>query len=209
MAGRRKIKKRPVYACSLISDEVVGWEAPDKAIKIVHCHKSEADKIITKYHYSHKPTQNSFVSFLVYYRGVVSGALQLGYGIRPKIKGGYASDEVREFDRMWLSDEMPKYSETITLSLLHHFLRSQYPQIKHLISYADTSAGNEGVIYQAANYRLEKVTKADFYILSDGERVHPVTMWHRHGTRKWEFLKRQYPGIRKAEGYQKMYVYDL
>ena len=189
--------------------QTIGYEAPDKEISIRVCEKSEADKIVTAHHYSHKPTKNSFLSFLVYYRGEVNGALQLGYGIRPKIKGSYDSDQVREFDRMWLSDEMPKYSETITLSLLHHYLRSQYTQIKHLISYADTSVGNEGIIYQAANYRLEKTTKADFYILADGERVHPVTMWHRHKTRAWEFLKKQYPGIRKAEGYQKMYVFDL
>lgn len=209
MAGRRKIKKQPIYACPLIPDEVIGWEAPEKEIKIVRCEKGEADKLISANHYSHKPTKNSFLSFLIYYKDEVKGALQLGSGIRPKIKGGYPSDDVREFDRMWLSDEMPKYSETITLSLLHHFLRSQYPQIKHLISYADTSVGNEGIIYQAANYRLEKVTKADFYILADGERVHPVTMWHRHKTRKWDLLKLIYPDIRKAEGYQKMYVFDL
>lgn len=209
MAGRRKIKKQPVYESSVLRNNVIGWEAPEKEIKIIRCEKVEADKLISAYHYSHKPTKNSFLSFQVYYKGEVSGALQLGYGIRPKIKGIYSSEDVREFDRMWLSDDMPKYSETITLSLLHNFLRSQYPKIKHLISYADTSAGNEGIIYQAANYRLEKVTRADFYILSDGERVHPVSMWHRHKTRKWDFLTQQYPGIRKAEGYQKMFVFDL
>jgi len=57
---------------------------------------------------------------------------------------------------MWLSDEMPKFSETITISLLHHFLRKVYPNIKHLISYSDnsTDVGNTGTIYKASNYRL-------------------------------------------------------
>lgn len=112
----------------------------------------------------------------------------MGYGIKPRSKGEYNPDEVREFDRMWLSDDMPKFSETITLSLLHHLLKKAYPEIKHLISYADTTVGNEGTIYKAANYRLIKKIKADFYILESGERVHPITMWHRHGTRKWSFL---------------------
>ena len=31
---------------------------------------------------------------------------------------------------MWLSDSMPKFSETITLSLLHHYLRKAHPAIK-------------------------------------------------------------------------------
>lgn len=204
------IKKYPIYDTnSLCVGGVIGYSAPAKDICIMACQKHQADEIIVKHHYSHKPTKNSFLSFLVYYKGKVNGALQLGYGIRPKIKGVYNPDEVREFDRMWLSDVMPKYSETITLSLLHHYLRSECPQIKCLISYADTSVGNQGIIYQAANYKLEKVTKADFYILTDGERVHPVSMWHRHGTRAWGFLQKQYPGIRKAVGEQKMYVYKL
>ena len=112
---------------------------------------------------------------------------------------------------MWLSDEMPKFSETITISLLHHYLKKVHPEIKHLISYADNSSdvGNEGTIYKAANYRQIDKIKSDFYILETGERVHPITMWHRHGTRKWAFLQEHYPNIKKADGYQIKYVYDL
>ena len=200
-----KIKKYPIYK----DEKIIGYEAPEKEIQIIVCDKKEADPIIIKNHYSHKVTKNSFLSFLVYYKGEVHGALQLGYGIKPRSKGEYNPDEVREFDRMWLSDVMPKFSETITLSLLHHFLKKAYPEIKHLISYADTTVGNEGTIYKAANYRLIKKIKADFYILESGERVHPITMWHRHGTRKWSFLTQQYPNIKKADGFQIKYVMDL
>ena len=188
---------------------VIGYSAPAKGIEIRECSKSEADRIIVPHHYSHKVTKNSFQSLLVYYNGRVSGALQLGYGIRPKIKGGAPPDEVREFDRMWLSDDMPKFSDTITLSLLHHYLRLAHPEVKTLISYADTSAGNTGTIYRAANYTLAGRLKADFYVLADGERVHPVTMWHRHGTRAWDFLRSQYPGISKADGEQLRFIFHL
>lgn len=202
-----KIKKIPIYQ----DNKIIGYEAPSKGIKIVVCKKSEADPIIIANHYSHKVTKNSFLSFLVYYYGKVSGALQVGYGTKPKSKGQYNSNEVREFDRMWLSDDMPKFSETITISLLHHYLRKVHPEIKHLISYADNSddVGNVGTIYKAANYRLVGKIKSDFYILESGERVHPITMWHRHKTRKWSFLIKQYPNIRKSQGYQMKYMFDL
>ena len=202
-----KIKKIPIYQ----DNKIIGYEAPSKGIKIVVCKKSEADPIIINHHYSHKVTKNSFLSFLVYYYGKVSGALQVGYGTKPKSKGQYNSNEVREFDRMWLSDDMPKFSETITISLLHHYLRKVHPEIKHLISYADNSddVGNVGTIYKAANYRLVGKIKSDFYILESGERVHPITMWHRHKTRKWSFLIKQYPNIRKSQGYQMKYMFDL
>ena len=139
---------------------IIGYEAKAKNIQIRVCKKSDADPIIIANHYSHKVTRNSFLSFLVYYEGKVSGALQIGYGTNPRKKGNYNPDEVREFDRMWLSDDMPKFSETITISLLHHYLKKVHPEIKHLISYADNSSdvGNEGTIYKAANYRqIDKI----------------------------------------------------
>ena len=169
-----KLKKHPIIQ----DDKIIGYEQKEKEIKIVVCNKKEADEIIIANHYSHKATKNSFLSFLLYYKDKVAGALQVGYGIKPRSKGTLNPDEVREFDRMWLSDEMPKYSETITLSLLHHYLRKVHPEIKYLISYADNSSdvGNEGTIYKAANYKLIDKVKSDFYILESGERVHPVTM---------------------------------
>lgn len=187
----------------------IGFCAPEKEIAITECDKSEADKIIVPHHYSHKVTQNSCINLLVHYKGRVNGAMQIGYGIRPQIKGDYKPEDVREFDRMYLTDEMPKYSETICLSLLHHYLRRAHPEIKVLISYADTSVGNKGTIYKAANYELVGRIKADMYVLPNGERIHPVTMWHRHRTRCWSFLEKQYPGIKKAEGEQLKFIYKL
>lgn len=200
-----KLKKIPIF-------DIVGccgFSCPSKGIEIMECDKALADSLIIPNHYSHKAVSNSCINLVVLYHGKVEGALQIGYGIRPKIKGNLDPENTREFDRMWLSDNMPKYSETITLSLLTHYLRIKHPEIKHLISYADTSAGKTGTIYKAGNYRLEDKIKADFYVLPNGERIHPVTMWHRHKTRAMETLKRIYPGIKKADGYQLKFVIDL
>ena len=201
-----KLKKTPIKDWT---DYIVGFECKKKDIKIMMCEKDQADSIIALNHYSKKPTKNSFLNLLVYYNDKISGALQIGYGIRPEINGDFNKGEVVEFDRMWLSDEMPKFSETITLSLLNHFLKSRYKNLKAIISYSDTSVGNEGTIYKAGNYKLINTLKADFYITEDGERVHPVTMWHRHKTRSWEFLQKKYPNIKKADGKQLKYIYYL
>lgn len=200
-----KLKKIPIF--DLVG--CCGFSCPSKEIEIVECEKALADSVIVPNHYSHKAVSNSCINLVVLYHGKVEGALQIGYGIRPKIKGDLDPENTREFDRMWLSDKMPKYSETITLSLLTHYLRMRHPEIKHLISYADTSAGKTGTIYKAGNYRLYEKIKADFYVLPNGERIHPVTMWHRHKTRVMDVLKRIYPGIKKADGYQLKFVKDL
>ena len=201
-----KLNKTPIKDWT---DYIVGYECKNKNIKIVMCEKDQADNIIVKHHYSKKPTKNSFLNLLVYYNDKVSGALQIGYGIRPEIIGEFNKGEVVEFDRMWLSDEMPKFSETITLSLLNKFLKSRYKDLKAIISYSDTSVGNNGTIYKAGNYKLIDKLKADFYITEQGERIHPVTMWHRHKTRAWDFLQKKYPNIKKAQGFQLKFIYHL
>lgn len=201
-----KLKKYPVFD---LFGYCIGYKCPEKQIEIIECAKYEADEIIIPHHYSHKVAQNSCINLLVIYKGNKEGAMQIGYGIRPKIKGDLDSDDTREFDRMWLSDVMPKFSETIVLSLLIHYIKKSHPEIKHLISYADTSAGKTGTIYRVGNFRFEKAIKADFYILGNGERVHPVSMWHRHKTRKWTVLQTLYPGIKKADGKQLKFIYDL
>lgn len=185
--------------------QIVGWQHSKKDICILRADKSEVDLIVARHHYSKKPCTNSFCSLVVMYRGGLCGAVQIGYGIRPKKK----EEGVVEFDRMWLDDKMPKYSETIVLSMLHKYLKHTFPMIHTLRTYADTSVGNTGTIYRAANYTETKRIKADFYILPSGERVHPVTMWHRHKTRAKAFLDKEYPGWKKADGEQIQFEYKI
>ena len=203
-----KLKKNPIYDWT---GHLTGYECKTKNIKIIICNKKEADNIITRKHYSKKATKNSFLNMLVYYKNNVSGALQLGYGIRPNKMGDFKKGEVCEFDRMWLNDVMPKYSETITISLLHKFLKLKYKDLKAIISYSDNSEDvrNKGTIYKASNYELIDKLKSDFYITEQGERIHPVTMWHRHKTRAWNFLIKEYPNIKKSKGFQLKFIYHL
>ena len=184
----------------LWGDRVEGVSCPAKAIVLARADNEAVGRYIAARHYSGTACQNTAISFFVYWYGEVHGALQLGYGIRPDVNGGREGNETREFDRMWLSDDMPKYSETIVLSLLHLFMRKAFPDIRRIVSYADTSVGNTGTIYRAANYREVGRIPVDFYLLPGGDRVHPVTMWHRHGTRAWEYLKERYPGIQRVKG---------
>lgn len=177
---------------------------------------SKVRKLIEENHYSHKCTPNHFLSFDV---NDGLGAIQLGFGIRPHKKGSVSSyinkTNYCEFDRMWLDDSLPKNSESQVISLLMQYLKQNYPLIEFVITYADGSAGNRGIIYQATNAIELPPIMCDFYLLPTGERVHPVTMWHWHGTRAKSFLETQYPGIKHIKGtkknplYQYRYVYAL
>jgi len=180
-------------------------------ITLKECSSGEADSVICKHHYSHKTTKNKFKSFSV---NNGKGYLQLGYGIRPHLKHTISKlitkDNYCEFDRMWLSDELPKYSESQTIGILLSYLKNVYPKIKFVITYADGSAGNTGIIYQATNAISIGKVHVDFYLLASGERVHPVSMYHRHGTRAWKFLQDKYLGIKHIQDdWQYRYLYIL
>ena len=204
-----------IYEKTLFDDELVGWKR--KWIELREVSSTVADRMVVAHHYSHKATSNRFLSMGVYAptisKGEMLGVIQLGYGIKPQQKYTWGHDvtgeNAREFDRMWLDDRLPKFSETIVLSCLEHYLKVRFPDIKYLISYADGSTGRTGTIYKAGNYKQMGSVKADFYILPNGERVHPVTMWHRHKTRAWEAMQLIYPGIKKAEGEQFRFIRKL
>ncbi len=183
----------------MFEEEIIG--ASDGDIWFVEVEKKVADPIISQHHYSHKPTSNSFCSLLICDgRGVI----QLGYGIRPKLKGNLSNickdGEWCEFDRMWLHDDLPKFSESRVIGLLFFYMKHKFPKIKFVITYADESAGNSGTIYKATNAIEIDGKEVDFYILPNGERLHPVTAWHRHGTRRFDVLEKIYPGIIRIRG---------
>jgi hypothetical protein len=185
-------------------------------ITLTEVNSSVVRKLIEENHYSHKCTPNHFLSFDIN-NGL--GAIQLGFGIRPHIKSSVSKlidkKNYCEFDRMWVDDKLPKNSESQIISLLLRYIKIKYPEIKFIITYADGSAGNRGVIYQATNGIEIKPILCDFYQTEQGERIHPVSMWHRHKTRAWKFLQEQYPNIKHIKGtvknpiYQFRYVYVL
>lgn len=201
--------RRAIYSTGLFP-EVCGYE--DDSMRVEVCDSDKADAEIVKHHYSHKATNNRFLSVAV--NGSM-GFMQLGYGIRPRMKHTISSnitaDNFCEFDRMWLSDELPKNSESKAISLLLDFLRVAHPRIKYVITYADESVGNAGTIYRASNAVYVGHVPCDFYVLPNGERVHPVSMYHRHKTRAKAALQKIYPGIVHIKGQykQRRFVYPM
>lgn len=63
---------------------------------------------------------------------------------------------VIELNRLWVSDEMPRNTESWFLA---RALRQMPPRI--VVSYADTSVGHVGYVYRAANFHYAGLTDAD------------------------------------------------
>lgn len=57
-----------------------------------------------------------------------------------------------ELARLWVSDEMPRNTESWFISQATRHIRKTRPDVACIVSYADPSVGHTGTIYRAANF---------------------------------------------------------
>ena len=102
---------------------------------------------------------------------------------------GARREQVLCLTRFWLHDQLPRNSESRTLSvILRHFRRHQ-STVKAIVAYSDPAAGHTGTIYRAAGfYYLGPSDSTPLYRLPDGSVHHGRTLGSRLGTRSRTYL---------------------
>ena len=128
-----------------------------KDIKIRLIDKPSADKIVKALHYSGKVTKNSQLNFGVFKNGVLKGAAQFGPSIdkrRMASSLGCGMNEVLEINRLAISDDLGKNTESRVLGVCIRMIKKQYPFIRAIVSFADGCQCGDGTIYRAANFKL-------------------------------------------------------
>jgi hypothetical protein len=131
------------------------FTAKDIQIKVIDSASSR--KIVERHHYSGKCTQNSQIHFGVFLNGRLEGALQFGPSIDKRRMAqnlGIGFNESLELNRMALSDNCPKNSESRALGICLRILRKKYPHLKVIISFADACQCGDGTIYRASGFKL-------------------------------------------------------
>ena len=68
---------------------------------------------------------------------------------------------VWELARLWLTDELPRNSETWVIGRAVRHVRAQHREVALLVSYADPAVGHLGTIYRAANWTYDGMTDSD------------------------------------------------
>lgn len=171
-----------------LNSRVYGYKKKDFEVKYLD--RIEANEIIRRNHYSHKVVMASTDHFGVYIDGVLVGVLQYGHALNPKsisnIIPDSTFDNFRELNRMWLSDEAPKYSESRAISYSIKILKKKYKDLKWIQSFADERCGKLGVVYQASNFRYYGKHLTQFYEYN-GEVLHKLMLTspkHMEITRK-------------------------
>jgi hypothetical protein len=183
-----------------------------KEIRIESIDSHSARKIIARYHYSGKSTQNSQIHFGVFIDGILEGALQFGPSIDKRRMAqslGCGFNETLELNRMAFGPMLPKNSESRALSICLRILRKRYPHLKVIISFADACQCGDGTIYRAAGFRLDQINRNKKLLrMPDGSIVADKTLNDRKiaGGRSATALAREM-GAKPIEGYQLRYLY--
>ena len=107
------------------------------------------------------------------------GVLQYGYAMNPASCGsvveGTQMDEYLELNRMWLDDKAERNSESKAISYSLRYIRSKFPKIKWIQSFADERCGCFGIVYQACSFSFYGEHDSKFWTL-DGEVYHNSLM---------------------------------
>ena len=181
-----------------------------------------ANALIKKYHYSGKVVANSKLHIGIFYKGTedLAGALSFGYPMNPKktpgnLVEGASYKDMYELNRMAMTDEAPKFSESQAIGLSIRWLKRFRPDIKWLLSFSDGKEGNVGTIYQATNWDYYGYIISNSFFDLDGEIIHRVTSWHRHregrtcGRTEREILCELYHNVSVIYSKQHIYIFPL
>lgn len=172
------------------SREIIGFGSDDFSIKELD--RNKANKIIVENHYSKKFYNATYIHLGVYIKTELVGVLQFGYAMNPASCGsvveGTELDQYLELNRMWLDDKAQRNSESMAISYAIRYIRSKFPKIKWIQSFADERCGGFGIVYQAANFEFYGEHTATFWTL-DGETFHNSIMTsEKAGPRGYKLL---------------------
>ena len=94
--------------------------------------------------------------------------------VRSSVFGKEYKNSVTELHRLHILDVTPKNTESWFISKCLKLLKKEKPHIKAVVSFADSTEGHNGVIYQACNFfYYGKTGKSRFYRDENNRLRHP------------------------------------
>lgn len=157
--------------------EIIGFG--DDSFYVKEIGRDIANKIIIKNHYSHKYYNATYIHLGVYVKSSLVGILQYGYAMNPascsSVVSGTDLDQYLELNRMWISDNAGRNSESMAISYSIKYIKGKYPKIKWIQSFADERCGCFGIVYQACSFGFYGEHESVFWTLN-GEVFHNSLM---------------------------------
>jgi hypothetical protein len=148
-----------------------------------------AKEILVRYHYLHSLPGGTKLAFGVFVDQRLLGAVTLGVGpfLGYCLVEGAKPEDCITLTRLWLSDELPKNSESHVLGIILRGL-SKNTGLKFVLSYTDPAAGHIGTIYQATNWIYTGLSSATPLYEIDGKVRHSRSFAASFGTHSIQYF---------------------
>lgn len=161
-----------------------------KRIEVAEVPLGEVAGLIRENHYTHSCAAVASHAFGVYLNGELLGAavITTGAARSHRLLTAARPSDVVTLSRLWLSDCLPKNSESRVLGVICRRLRAH--GYKALVTFADPAAGHVGTIYRAAGFRFLGRTGPEPYLIIDGAVCHPRSVSSALGSNDVGHLRR-------------------
>ena len=173
---------------------------------------SAAKVMIVRNHYLHSLPGGTQLCFGVFVSQGLLGVLTIGCGPSQafRLVADASANDCAILTRLWLSDELPRNSESRVIGIVLRALRKN-TSLKFLISYADPSQGHLGTIYQATGWLYTGLSEATpLYDIGDGIARHSRSLSHAYGSHSIKHFARHGVEVRKVpQAAKHRYVYFL
>jgi hypothetical protein len=171
-----------------------------------------ARRLIERWHYLHSLPGGTCLALGVFLISQLLGALTLGVGpanAYALVKGAIPADCLT-LTRLWLSDQLPRNSESRVLGIVLRNLK-QHTRVKFLVSYTDPVRGHLGIIYQATCWLYTGLSESvPLYDVGDGRLRHSRSLSHAFGTHSLQHFARHGIPVKLApQSAKHRYVYFL
>ena len=149
-------------------------------LRLDWCSYEAAKYAVEHWHYSRRMPKSKLARIGVWEGGQFVGAIVFGVGATPEIGKPYSlqQTEICELVRVALRDHAVPVSRMLAVAV--RLLRRDMPGLRLVVSFADTSQGHHGGIYQAAGWVYVGSEEYHAYRVN-GEVVHPRRLHHTLG----------------------------
>jgi len=127
---------------------------PIQEFNVQKIDQRSAKMFISQYHYA-GGMGNAGICYGLFSRGCLIGVIvfhtPISENVRKSVYGESRKDEVSELHRMAIHPDAPQNTATYFISRALDALKEYRKQYTAILSFADTTEGHDGTVYQAAN----------------------------------------------------------
>jgi len=192
-----------------------GGAIPTSALHSIHIAPIELDvakRLLVEHHYLHSIPGGTQISLGAFVEDSLLGVLTFGVGPTNahRLVVGAGRRDCVTLTRLWLSDELPRNSESRVLGIALRSL-AKATTLKFVLTYADPSAEHMGTIYQASNWIYIGESQASSLLdFGDGVPRNGRTVGHMFGTHSVKHFRKHGVNVTRIPQVPKhRYIYFL